>query len=406
MNRRTFLSGCAVCAGLAVSARALSAAALRDGVDLFADMVPPGHRPDPSSTEAGLWMYVEGFEDWLRNSHLVIADPELAAYLSDLSCRLAHGYCKDIRVYPMHLPRFNASMAPNGMMQVWSGLMLRVSSEAQLSAIIGHELGHYLRRHSLKGWKQQRDLTNFMSFLTVGLAAAGTSADTRQLAQLAGYGLIFSYGRDMEREADAIGGNLMHRAGINPWHGVTVWERLVAERSVAKYRPREDPFFSTHPSDEERIHNLSRLAEELGQSRAAALAEGPDAGPGAADFQRIIGRHRARWIEDQLNLRQFNQAELILGWLAEDGVSPGQIHFYRGELYRQRGEAGDAALARAAYEKAVTHAAAPPEAHRSLGLIHMRAGDRDAARPCFARYLELKPGADDREMIRSYMGDI
>lgn len=405
MNRRAFL-GCAVCAGLALSARALAAAALRDGTDLFADVVPPGHRPDPESTEAGLWMQMDAIEDWLRNSHMVIADPDLAAYLSDLGCRLAHGHCSDMRVYPMRIPGFNASMGPNGIMQVWSGLMLRTSSEAQLSAVIGHEIGHYLRRHSLRRWNQARDLTNFMSFLTIGLGAAGAPAGTQNLAQLAGYGLIFSYGRDQEREADAMGLEMMHRAGINPWHGVTVWERVAAETAAAKYRSKADPFFSTHPSSKERIGNLSRQAAELGHIQAAALAEGPDAGPGAADFQRIIGRHRARWIEDQLNLRQFNQAELILGWLAEDGVAPGQIQFYRGELYRQRGEEGDAALARTAYEAAVTYVTAPPEAHRSLGLIHLREGNREAARPCFARYLELKPGADDREMIRSYMGEI
>lgn len=408
MNRRAFLGGCAVCAMLASSARALAAAALQDGAGdaLFADAVPPGHRPDPSSTEAGLWMAVDQMEDTIRNSHLVIADAELAAYLQDLSCRLAHGYCSDIRVYPMRIPHFNASMAPNGMMQVWSGLMLRTSSEAQLSTVLGHEIGHYLRRHSVRNWEQARDLSNFMSFLSLGLAVAGASPGTQDLARLAGYGLIFSYGRDLEREADAMGLHMMHRAGINPWHGVTVWERVVAEQAAARYRAAQDPFFATHPASVERIGNLSRLAQSLGHRREAALAEGPDAGPGAADFWRIVGRHRARWIEDQLNLRHFNQAELILGWLAEDGVTPGEIHFYRGELYRRRGEEGDAARARDAYEAAIRHGAAPPEAHRGLGLAHMRAGDRDAARNAFARYLELKPEADDREMIRSYMGDV
>ena len=47
-------------------------------------------------------------------------------------------------------PYFNASMAPNGMMQVWSGLLLRVDNEAQLAAVLGHEIGHYLARHSVE----------------------------------------------------------------------------------------------------------------------------------------------------------------------------------------------------------------------------------------------------------------
>ena len=55
------------------------------------------------------------------------------------------------------MPQFNAMMAPNGMMLVWSGLLLRVENEAQLAAILGHELGHYLERHSVEQLRAAKD---------------------------------------------------------------------------------------------------------------------------------------------------------------------------------------------------------------------------------------------------------
>jgi len=93
----------------------------------------------------------------LRRSPLAIRDPALGKYLADLTCRLADGYCPDIRIHVMRTPYFNASMAPNGMMQVWSGLLLRVENEAQLAAIIGHELGHYLERQQLQQLRDAKD---------------------------------------------------------------------------------------------------------------------------------------------------------------------------------------------------------------------------------------------------------
>src|SRR3546814_3527175 len=71
------------------------------------------------------------------------------AYLVEVMQRLSRDFSSDMRVYLMRTPYFNASMAPNGMMTVWSGLLLRVNDEAQLAAILGHEMGHYMQRHTL-----------------------------------------------------------------------------------------------------------------------------------------------------------------------------------------------------------------------------------------------------------------
>ena len=64
-------------------------------------------------------------------------------------------------------------MAPNGMMVVWTGLLLRAQNEAQLAAVIGHEAGHYIKRHSLKTWLDAKARTDLMAFLSIGLAVGG-----------------------------------------------------------------------------------------------------------------------------------------------------------------------------------------------------------------------------------------
>src|SRR5215831_9630937 len=122
----------------------------------------PGERPTPGSDEAGLWMQMDRAELTLRTSANLVYDPALNEYVRQIVCRLAGPHCDGLRVYIVRNPEFNASMAPNGMMLVWTGLLLRMENEAQLAFILGHELGHYLRRHALQ---QFRDASTKSAFL-------------------------------------------------------------------------------------------------------------------------------------------------------------------------------------------------------------------------------------------------
>ena len=99
---------------------------------------PPGRlpRPELSTDEGGLWGIMDREERNLRRSPFLIRDRKLNDYVQGIACRLAGDHCPDVRVYLVNTPLFNASMAPNGMMQVWSGLLLRVENEAQLAAVI------------------------------------------------------------------------------------------------------------------------------------------------------------------------------------------------------------------------------------------------------------------------------
>jgi regulator of sirC expression with transglutaminase-like and TPR domain len=77
-----------------------------------------------------------------------------------------------------------------------------------------------------------------------------------------------------------------------------------------------------------------------------------------------------------------------------------------GEIHRLRGEGDDLQKAVANYRQALEHDDAPPETHRSLGLVQLRLGDRPAARDALARYLEHLPQAPDRELIRTQISEL
>jgi predicted Zn-dependent protease len=331
-------------------------------------------------------------EDELKKSRAVVQDKALNDYVREVMCRVAGDHCADIRLYIVHTPYFNASMAPNGMMQVWTGLLLRSQNEAQLAAVLGHEIGHYLERHSLQRWRDIRTKTDIMAFAGLGLGAAGLGsvANVGQIAMLAS---IMSFSRDNEREADEIGLDLMTRAGYAPIEASKVWEQIVAEKAADKDKKDGlgELFFGSHPASEERAETL----------RAKAVGR-----PGEAYSVRYrdkVAGIRRMLLEDELKLRQYDRTLVVLKGIAAE-KEDGEVAFYTGEVHRLRDGNGDREEARKTLERALEFADCPAEADRSLGLIHRRDGSQEAAAASFRRYLERRPDASDRAMIMSYIG--
>lgn len=388
LTRRGFLVCSCGCVG-----SLLGACVTTGGDSPPAPTISPGYRP-AAADESGLWYQMEQAEADIQRSPFLLRDPALNAYVREVACRVIGDYCPDVRIYLLRTPYFNASMAPNGMMQVWSGLLLRVRNEAQLAAVIGHELGHYARQHSLVRWRGVRNATDFAIFFRMGLALAGLGivGDLAHLAIIAGY---FSYTRDQEREADEFGQAAMVKAGFAPIEAARVWEQLIAETSAAEVKPEREIVFATHPAPEERAETLRRLA-------ATHTPPGVDA-LGRERLAGALRQHRGWLLTDQLKLRQFGRTIYVLDQLIGEGDGLGELHFYKGEAFRMRGESGDERPAREAFELALAHADAPAEAHRSLGLLQRKAGEGDAAGASFRRYLALRPEAADRAMIESYL---
>lgn len=379
MRRRAFLG-----AGCACGAALLPAAALAQSWQS-----PPRFvRPDVASDEGGLWAIMDRQETRLRRSPFSVRDPELRAYVQDIACRLGGEHCPDIRVHLVRTPYFNASMAPNGMMQVWSGLMLRVDNEAQLAAVLGHEIGHYLARHSLERLRDTKSRAAFGQFL--GLF--GVVGALGQLGVIAG---MFAYSRDHEREADRIGAILMHQAGYDVAEAAKVWGNLLLETNARPSGSQDSVFFATHPGVEERRATLVELAT----ASPGGEAKQPAWQKGTAPFLR-------EWLGDEVRRGQHEESIVLLTRALERGAYQSEYLFARGEVYRLRGKEGDLEASLADFKAAAQSGGEPPQTHRGLGLVYRARNAPADAKASFQRYLELDPQAPDAAMIKTYIEEL
>ncbi len=379
-RRRLLQAGCAHCALVAVGAGAAP-------VDESWTMPARFARPDLSSDEGGLWAMMDREETRLRRSAFVYRDAALREYLSGIACRLGGAHCADVRVYAVRTPWFNASMAPNGMLQVWSGLLLRMENEAQLAGVIGHEIGHYLQRHSVERLRDAKSRSAFGAVLasTLGLVGAITN-----LALVAG---MYAYGRDHEREADRIGLKLMSETGYDPREVARVWANLRDEIAAgADGDPsKKSVLFASHPPSAEREQDLQRMAE------------GGSGFTGEAEYQARLEPFLHELCEDELKRGQYDESIVLFDRMVAKRPQRGDLRYWRAEARRARARGDDTAAARADLEAAIAMDKTPPQAHRALGLIHRDEGRRDAAAASFSRYLEAAPGAPDAPMIRTYL---
>lgn len=363
-------------------------------------MPPRFARPDSDSEEGGLWAIMDREEARLRQSRFLLEDAALVDYVRRIACRLAGEHCPDVRVYLVRTPYFNATMAPNGMMLVWSGLLLRMTSEAQLAAVLGHEIGHYLARHSLERMRDARTRAAASQFVGLALGAAG-AGNVNLFAQLALIAGQYAYSREHEREADRIGLELMARAGYAPGEAARVWGELLEERQGGIRAGDGDDgsgggiLFATHPPAEERQKALREAAPALAPPGGGRL--------GTQAHREALTRVRGQFLADELKRRRFGESQVLLERLARAYPGDGQLGYYRGEFHRLRGEQGDAARALDAYRAAAGMPGAPPEVHRSLGLVARGQGRAEESARALRRYLELRPDAGDAAMIRALL---
>ncbi|WP_428246080.1 M48 family metalloprotease [Ferrovibrio sp.] len=351
-----------------------------------------GYRPASNTDEAGLWLSVEKAEREAQRSRYRMRDAEWNQYLEDIIARLSPEFRNDMRVYLIRTPHFNASMYPNGMMQVWSGLLLRVKNEAQLAAVIGHEIGHYVHKHSLARLRDLRARADFSVFLSMGLAAAGVGAmgNLTNLILIAGN---FAYSREHEREADRYGIDAMARAGYQPMAASEVWQQMIEETEADKNYKGQSLLFASHPASQERMDTLKTRANELGN-------KGDDFASRYRDHVRQI---RFMMLEDELRLRQYDRSLVLLRRLQKEQPNDGELIFFEAEVYRLRQESKDTTQAEETYQRAIAAENPPPEAWRALGLLQRRRRQHEEAANSFRKYLELRPDAEDRVIITSYL---
>ncbi|MDH3317254.1 MAG: M48 family metalloprotease, partial [Gammaproteobacteria bacterium] len=260
----------------------------------------------------------------------------------------------------------------------------------QLAAIIGHEMGHYLRRHTVERWRDARDKSDLGAVLGLGLAAAGVGY-AGSLTNLALMASMFAFSREQEREADEIGLELMLKAGYSPIAAPEVWEQLIAEAKAGTAERSSNILFASHPEPEERLVKLRERAEST---------DGKTGERGRDRYLAALAGVRKQIVRDELALRQYGRSEAVFDRLLAQSPDDGLLWYAKGELYRLRGGESDAERAMEAYGTAIETRGAPPETFRSIVLVELKRGERDKAQAAFETYLELKPDAPDGGALR------
>jgi len=195
-------------------------------------------------------------------------DPALEAYVSGVGGKLA-AVCDRRELaysfYVLDTDMVNAFAAPGGYIFVTKGILKSMADEAELAAVIGHEIGHVTARHSMKAMEKQY---GYQAVLSV--AAMVTQRDLSGLQQYTDYltnMLLLGYGRDNEFQADSLGARYAMAAGYDGRGAVDFFRKL--EKMEGGKRANDlQKLFQSHPPTKERIKKLEAQLAAAGQGGA------------------------------------------------------------------------------------------------------------------------------------------
>ncbi len=203
------------------------------------------------------------------------------AYVREIGMRLAANTEQPQGPWTFTLldsPVVNAFALPGGYVYVTRGLLALANDEAELAGVIGHEIGHVTAAHSAR--RQETATAAQIGVLAATLGAAVLGADKSvvdaigQLGAQGAQGVVATYSRAQELEADRLGIGYLARAGYDPLAQADFLASLQAQTALSAqlagggYDPNRVDFFSTHPATAERVRAAADTAARQGVANA------------------------------------------------------------------------------------------------------------------------------------------
>jgi predicted Zn-dependent protease len=250
----------------------------------------------------------------IRKEYGVYDDPKLQAYVQRLGEALAaHSHRPQLiyRFAVLDSDVVNAFALPGGYIYVTRGIMAYFNSEAELAAVLGHELGHVTARHAVRRYTAAVAASIGAGILGAVVPELGTQSG-QQLLDVIGAALLAGYGRDQELEADRLGAQYLARAGYDPDAMIGVIALLKNQEEFEKARAKEEGreprvyhgVFATHPQADKRLQEV--IAEARKYKAPGAARTGRE-----EYFKRLDG--------------------MVFGDSAREGVRHGR-HFYHRDM--------------------------------------------------------------------------
>lgn len=218
----------------------------------------------------------------VESNEKILDDPQWQSYLNEVGQRIVR-VCdrKDLEFHfkVIESDQVNAFAAPGGFIYFYTGLLAEMDNEAELAAVMAHEISHVVARHSVKR------IQKAMGVALVWELAMGDSQSGKALETAAGLGmgLLFAgYSRSAEREADRFGIAYMAKAGYDPNGSIGMFETL------ARLGGRQSQNFfenlsSSHPETNERISKAKAQISSMGVINSPL-------GLGRAKYQQMLKR--------------------------------------------------------------------------------------------------------------------
>jgi predicted Zn-dependent protease len=203
----------------------------------------------------------------------IYEDPELQAYVEKVGKKMAAISHRPELEYVFTIidsPDINAFALPGGFVYVNRGLLTYLNSEAQLAAVLGHEIGHITARHAVR----QQTAARSASAASIALIFV-TGVDLRETTSLISGALISGYGRDMELEADSLGAEYLYNAGYSPLAMVEVIEVLKNHEDFTKRTSNRTAvsyhgLFASHPRNDTRLQEVVGKAGTLSDQQSVS----------------------------------------------------------------------------------------------------------------------------------------
>ena len=348
--------------------------------------------------EKRLWQRSEDEQKVLAQSGLIYRDEELDDYLDRVARKLQPpGILEDIpfRIRVIKSPYLNAFAFPNGVIYIHTGILARLDNEAQLAALLGHEMTHCTHRHALKTLKHFKSKSDFL----VGVQASliqfrGIRNLVNQLGSFGSKVAVNGYRRDLENEADWVGLQLMVKAGYDAHEALRLFEHLKMELEVENIQ--EPFFFGSHPRLQERVENCKRFFKTHSPEEGTGIR---GQGIFLTKLHRVVLENA--WLD--LKAGRFHSAQKGAAKYLKIKPSDARVYHLLGEVFRQRAKADDIPKAKAYYKRAISLDPFYPDPHKAIGLIYYKDGEKTLAKQSFGQCLSLAPHRADKAYILGYL---
>ncbi|MGD8983103.1 MAG: M48 family metalloprotease [Desulfobacteraceae bacterium] len=353
---------------------------------------------DVTDDENRLWQRAAEEQAIFESSGIIYRDPALEDYLHQIANKLQPLEVREkynFRIRLIKDPYLNAFAFPNGVIYLHTGILSRLDNEAQLAALLAHEMTHCTHRHALRAFSGLKNQNSLILSLKQTVARIASTGDLLDLfGTTASMAAINGYAQHFETEADMVGLKLMAEAGYDPGEALRLFEHLKEE--LASENLKEPFFFATHPQLQKRIENCKGFLDTLNSPETQGIKNKEVF---LDRIQRVLlynssldlkaGRFRAarRGVEKYLTLRKDDP----------------KAYFLVGEILRERGEAEDDLRAKDFYEKAIALDPSYPDPHKAIGLIYFKEGEWVLAKRSFESSLALSPHMHDRAYVQGYL---